>query len=63
MTGIEFKKLFEPGQIGPLRIKNRIVKMGAQICRMDWEGGYVQQRYIDYYEALARGGVGLGWEP
>lgn len=59
MANTAFKKLFEPGQIGSIRIKNRIVKMGAQICRMDWEDGYIQQRYIDYYEALARGGVGL----
>jgi len=59
MVLARYKKLFEPGQIGSLRIKNRIVKMGAQICRMDWENGYVQQRYIDYYEALAKGGVGL----
>jgi len=54
-----YKKLFEPGQIGSVRIKNRIVKMGAQIHTTFWEDGYVQQRYIDYYEALARGGVGL----
>lgn len=59
MANTAYKKLFEPGQIGSLRIKNRIVKMGAQLCPAEWQDGYVQQRYIDFYEALAKGGAGL----
>ena len=59
MANSAFKKLFEPGQIGSVRIKNRIVKMGAQFTPTDWEDGYIQQRYIDLFEAIARGGVGL----
>jgi 2,4-dienoyl-CoA reductase (NADPH2) len=54
-----FKKLLEPGKIGSVHIKNRMVKMGAQIPFIPRENGFVQQRFIDYYEALAKGGVGL----
>ncbi len=52
-----FMKLFEPGQIGRLQLKNRIVMpaMGNH-----WStDGFVTQRHIDYYVERARGGVGL----
>ena len=52
-------KLFDPGKIGKVKLKNRIV-MSAMGC-----GGLVQldgslsPRGIDYYVARAKGGVGL----
>lgn len=51
-------KLFEAGQIGKLRIKNRIVMapMGTKFEELD---GRVSHQHIDYYVARARGGVGL----
>src|SRR4030067_2957881 len=54
----KFKKLFEPGKIGRMLIKNRIVMapMGTNYCR---NKGYISQRTIDYYEERARGGAGL----
>ncbi|MFH1647370.1 MAG: FAD-dependent oxidoreductase [Chloroflexota bacterium] len=54
----QFKKLFEPGKIGRMLIKNRVVMapMGTNYCR---NKGYISQRIIDYYEARARGGAGL----
>ena len=54
----QFKQLFEPVQIGQMQLKNRIVMppMGTGYAE---DEGYVGQRLIDYYEARARGGVGL----
>jgi len=52
-------RLFEPGSIGKLYIKNRIVMapMGvAGLCEPD---GRLSQRAIDYYVARAKGGTGL----
>jgi 2,4-dienoyl-CoA reductase-like NADH-dependent reductase (Old Yellow Enzyme family) len=46
---ISFEKLLEPGYIGKLRLKNRIIK----VC-----GGAedITQKNISFHEALARGG-------
>ena len=51
-------KLFEPGKIGKMTTKNRIVMaaMGTWLTEMD---GRVSEREIDYYVARAKGGVGL----
>ena len=54
----DFKKLFEPGQIGQMQVRNRIVMPPMGTGYHD-EGGYVSQRFIDYHEARAKGGVGL----
>ncbi len=58
MSNVHFKKLFEPGKIGSMLIKNRIVMppMGTNYCN---NRGYITQRSIDYYEERARGGAGL----
>ncbi|MFV0436380.1 MAG: FAD-dependent oxidoreductase [Desulfopila sp.] len=53
-----FTKLFEPGMIGPVRIKNRIIKTANGTSYMD-EDQTCGERMIAYYERLARGGVGL----
>lgn len=52
-------KLFEPGKIGSLSIKNRIVMapMGT-IGLVELDGNY-SQRGIEYFATRARGGVGL----
>ncbi len=57
MSG-DFKRLFEPGQIGHMQVKNRIVMPPMGTGYHD-KGGYVSQRFTDYLEARARGGVGL----
>ena len=51
------KKLFESAEIGAMHIKNRIVMppMGTNMA----DGGYVNRKILDHYEARARGGVGL----
>jgi 2,4-dienoyl-CoA reductase-like NADH-dependent reductase (Old Yellow Enzyme family)/NADPH-dependent 2,4-dienoyl-CoA reductase/sulfur reductase-like enzyme len=53
-----FPHLFEAGQIGKVRIKNRIVMstMGATYWGIQ---GEVTDRLIDYFVARAKGGVGL----
>ena len=58
MNRKQFTKLFEPGRIGSLELKNRLVMppMGTNYALKD---GSVTQRQIDYYEERAKGGVGL----
>jgi len=58
MIATRFKKIFEPTNIGHMQLKNRIVMppMGTNYAE---KGGAVGQRTLDYYEARARGGVGL----
>jgi 2,4-dienoyl-CoA reductase (NADPH2) len=48
----------EPGQIGKIKTKNRFIKTanGTSFIERD---GYVGDRAIAYYEALAKGGIGL----
>jgi len=60
MTGSKrFPKLMEPGYIGSIRTKSHILKTGSTPGFFPWEGGNIQQKAIDYYEALAKGGAGL----
>ena len=53
-----FKRLLEPGQIGKIQTKNRLIKTanGTSFIERD---GFVGDRAIAYYEAMAKGGVGL----
>lgn len=53
-----FKKIFEPGQIGTLEIKNRLV-VPPMLTEFAAEDGRLTERYIRYYEEKARGGWGL----
>ena len=53
-----FHKLFEPGMIGPVKVKNRIIKTANGTSFMD-EDQTCGDRMIAYYERLAKGGVGF----
>ena len=53
-----YSKLFEPGMIGGLEIKNRIV-MPAMGCSLAESTGEAGARMIKYYADRARGGAGL----
>ena len=53
-----YTKLFEPGKIGNLELKNRIV-MPAMGCSLAEVSGEAGQRMIKYYADRARGGAGL----
>jgi 2-enoate reductase len=52
-------KLLEPGYIGKLKIKNRIVLAAMGAHGLHESGGDWGERYRAYYEARAAGGVGL----
>lgn len=54
----KFTRLFEPGSVGKLQLRNRIVMapMGTNLAGLD---GRHSRREIDYYAERARGGVGL----
>lgn len=55
---MQFKRLFEPGYIGRLRLKNRIVMlpMGTAMCGI-W--GEVTDELVHWYARRAKGGAGL----
>jgi 2,4-dienoyl-CoA reductase (NADPH2) len=56
-TANAFEKLMEPGYIGKLRLKNRIIKTAAGTgYALD---GNPTDQMAGFYSALARGGVGL----
>jgi len=58
MSQKQFPKLFEPGRIGSLELKNRLV-MPPMATNFALKDGTVTDRQIDYYEERAKGGVGL----
>ncbi len=53
-----YKKLFEPGYIGGVKFRNRIIKTAAQTCLYQEEEGYVIDKCLHFYETTAKGGVG-----
>jgi 2,4-dienoyl-CoA reductase (NADPH2) len=54
-----FEKLLEPGKIGPVKTRNRMVKTGAAMLYWQEDSLTVIERMKAFYEALAKGGVGL----
>ncbi len=53
-----FDKLFEPGRIGKLTLKNRLM-MEPIGTRYADSRGHVTEKYLSFLEERARGGVGL----
>jgi 2,4-dienoyl-CoA reductase (NADPH2) len=54
-----FEKLLEPGYIGKVRTRNRLVKTGAGTFMWNEDEIRMNKAILAYYESLARGGVGL----
>jgi 2,4-dienoyl-CoA reductase (NADPH2) len=54
----QFDRLMEPGMIGPVQTRNRIIKTANGTSFME-EDQTVGPRMIAYYERLAKGGVGF----
>lgn len=54
-----FEKLLEPGYIGKLKTRNRIVKSGAGTFMWHESETHMNEMTKSFYEAFARGGVGL----
>jgi 2,4-dienoyl-CoA reductase (NADPH2) len=59
MANNKFPLLSAPGQIGKIKTKNHIIKTANGTSYIEHETGYVGDRALAYYEALAKGGVGL----
>jgi len=57
--GKRFERLLEPGYIGKVRTRNRIVKTGAGTFMWHEDETAMNRAILAYYESLARGGVGL----
>ena len=54
-----FEKLMEPGRIGSVTTRNRIIKTGAGTLMWHENDLEVNERVKSLYESIARGGVGL----
>ncbi|MCX8021766.1 MAG: FAD-dependent oxidoreductase [Syntrophorhabdaceae bacterium] len=54
----KYTHLFSPGQIGPIKTKNRI-KYAATETNFNYGNGYVSDREVAYMEAQARGGAAI----
>ncbi len=60
MSGkVHFEKLFSPFNIGKMVVKNRIIKTAAEMNTHDPIDAHMNQRTIDYVEAVAKGGAGM----
>ena len=55
---MEFKKMFEPGEIGGMKVKNRIA-LAPMVRNWATEDGLVTERLLDHYAVIAAGGAGL----
>ena len=55
---MEFKKMFEAGEIGGMRLKNRIA-LAPMVRNWATQDGLVTERLLNHYTAIAGGGVGM----
>ncbi|MFC1946442.1 FAD-dependent oxidoreductase [Chloroflexota bacterium] len=55
----KYETLLEPGYIGQVQTRNRIVKTGAGTFMWNEDETSMNKKVLAFYEALARGGVGL----
>lgn len=55
----QFEKLLEPYHIGSVKTRNRIIKTGASALYWHEDELHMNKTMLAYYEAIARGGVGL----
>jgi len=54
-----YEKLLEPGYIGSVKTRNRIVKSGAGMLMWHQDDLHMRPEVLAFYEGIARGGVGL----
>jgi 2,4-dienoyl-CoA reductase (NADPH2) len=59
VTDNKFPKLLEPGYIGKVKLKNRIIKTAQGSSVIEPDTGFAGERAKAYYGNLASGGVGL----
>ena len=53
-----FVRVLEPGQIGQVTIRNRIIKTAAESGLYNENDGFINDDFIAFHENLAQGGVG-----
>ncbi len=53
-----FAKLFEPGKIGTLQVKNRMI-MPPMLTRYVSKDGHISEQMLNYYGERSRGGCAL----
>lgn len=58
-SSMNYERLLEPGYIGKVKTRNRMVKSGAAMLYWHEDETDVPENMMMFYEALARGGVGL----
>ncbi len=54
-----YEKILEPGRIGSVTTRNRIVKSGAGMLMWHEADVHMRPEVLAFYEGIARGGVGL----
>lgn len=54
-----YEKLLEPGRIGSVQTRNRMVKSGAGMLMWHEDDLHMRPEVLAFYEGIARGGVGL----
>jgi 2,4-dienoyl-CoA reductase (NADPH2) len=54
-----FERLLEPGYIGPVKTRNRIIKTAAGLGVWHKDDVHMRDEVKAFYEGIARGGVGL----
>ncbi|MCE5253990.1 MAG: FAD-dependent oxidoreductase [Actinomycetia bacterium] len=54
-----YQKLLEPGRIGPVVTRNRVIKTGAGVMMWHEDDVVMRDEVLAFYEAMARGGTGL----
>ena len=55
----KYEKLLEPGRIGPVTTRNRILKTGAGMLMWHEDDTHMKPEMLAFYERMARGGTGL----
>ena len=57
-NGGKLPKLFEPGFIGRMEVRNRII-MPPMVHHYSDENGFVTAQMVEYYSVRAKGGAGV----
>jgi 2,4-dienoyl-CoA reductase (NADPH2) len=55
----KYEKLLEPGRIGPVTTRNRVLKTGAGMLMWHESDTHMRPEMLAFYERMARGGTGL----
>jgi 2,4-dienoyl-CoA reductase (NADPH2) len=58
-TNTKCARLLEPGTIGKVRTKSRLIKTAQGSSVIEPDTGFIGERALAYYENLVKGGIGL----